>query len=146
MLAIPLLLLTVFAPGLYAGGEQGSWVELRKGSRLFEHLSSRAVRCHELRRNGATVHSQGVEVNANYFQMLGVKAARGQFFDGRQGNFAVLSHELWRTQFGSDPALVGSRVTLDGKCYTILGIAEPGFRGHEFNQRTDLWILANPRS
>ena len=38
----------------------------------------------------------------------------------------VLSHRLWSSQFGSDPALVGKTVTLDSEPYTVIGVLPEG--------------------
>ena len=41
----------------------------------------------------------------------------------------VLSHMLWRTQFASDPDVLGRDVLLDGRAHEVIGVAPPGFRG-----------------
>jgi hypothetical protein len=35
----------------------------------------------------------------------------------------VVSNSLWQRRFGSDPSLVGKPLTLDGKNYTVVGVA-----------------------
>ena len=44
---------------------------------------------------------------------------------------AVVSDELWRSSFGSDPSLVGTKIVLNRTPYTVIGIARPGFTGTE---------------
>ena len=39
----------------------------------------------------------------------------------------VLSHEVWQTLFGSDPAIVGRSITIDGEPNTVVGVAPAGF-------------------
>ena len=39
----------------------------------------------------------------------------------------VLSHDVWQTQFGGDPAIVGRSITLDGQPNTVVGVAPVGF-------------------
>ncbi|HSR40527.1 MAG TPA: ABC transporter permease, partial [Longimicrobiales bacterium] len=65
------------------------------------------------------------------FPLLGVEAALGRTFaeDDPPGT-AVLSHELWRDRFGSDPEVLGRTVGLDGHTYTIVGVLPRGFRLH----------------
>jgi hypothetical protein len=41
----------------------------------------------------------------------------------------VLSHSLWRKQFGADPAIVGRIVRLGGHPFEIVGVASPTFYG-----------------
>jgi predicted permease len=40
---------------------------------------------------------------------------------------AVISEQLWRGRFGSDPSILGRTVTLDGAQYTIVGVLPPGY-------------------
>ena len=50
---------------------------------------------------------------------LGVDPVLGQWFHDESG--VVLSSALWR-QLGSDPAIVGKPLTMDGRSYTITGV------------------------
>src|SRR5262249_369355 len=34
----------------------------------------------------------------------------------------VLSYQLWTTQFGADPRIVGDTIILDGQRYTVIGV------------------------
>src|SRR5579862_2072273 len=58
-------------------------------------------------------------VSPGIFDMLGVRPSRGRVFDpgdGRTGtdDRVLLSEDLWRSAFGGDPAIIGSRITVDG--------------------------------
>jgi putative ABC transport system permease protein len=66
------------------------------------------------------------------FATLGVAAARGRVItseDDKPGNpfVTVLSHDLWRQQFGGDPHIVGKTIPLSGNIYTIVGVMPAGF-------------------
>src|SRR4026208_684543 len=67
------------------------------------------------------------QTSANFFDVLGITPQYGRLFipqDEQAGHepIAVLSHALWVRRFGSDPAIVGKPITLDGKNYTVAGI------------------------
>ncbi|HEX7958216.1 MAG TPA: ABC transporter permease, partial [Pyrinomonadaceae bacterium] len=75
----------------------------------------------------------GLIVSGNYFDVLGLTPARGRFFapeeDAEPGAHAVavLSHGAWRRRFGSDPAVVGRSLRLNGRQFTVVGVAPEGF-------------------
>jgi putative ABC transport system permease protein len=75
---------------------------------------------------------KGIHVSAEYFQVFGVSPASGRTFlpqeDQPNGpKAAVVSNELWRTRFGSDPSLVGKSILLSGDSYTVVGILPATF-------------------
>jgi putative ABC transport system permease protein len=92
---------------------------------------------------GPTVDA--VFATANYFPLLGVRPALGRFYtpdEDRVGNAApvvVLSHRLWRSRFGGDTAILGKTIRLDGKTYSVIGVAPRSFSGVDL-QPADLWI------
>ena len=53
-------------------------------------------------------------------------------------NVVILSHELWATQFGSDPAVVGRALSLSGAPYDVVGVMPPGLGEQDF------WVLFVP--
>jgi predicted permease len=87
--------------------------------------------------------SAGV-VSLNYFSLLGMRPALGRLFEASDGTsppVAVLAHHVWQAQFGGDPAILGSRVSLNQRIFTIVGVAPEGFAGiYQGAQRSGLWI------
>jgi predicted permease len=62
----------------------------------------------------------------------------------------VLSHRFWQTRFGAAPSVIGETVRLNGRPFTVIGVAAPTFdRAHSFIQPVayvPLWMaddLAN---
>ena len=55
---------------------------------------------------------------------------------------AVISDGLWRRRFGHDPNILGSSLVLDGKSYSVVGVAPPGF--HLVDNPAELWIPYTP--
>jgi predicted permease len=74
-------------------------------------------------------------VTANYFSVVGAKPTLGRGFrpeedDAPGGNrVAMLSHGLWKRRFGADPGIVGKSIRLNGRNYTVVGVAPRGFLG-----------------
>jgi predicted permease len=76
----------------------------------------------------------GEMVTDNYFQVVGARLATGRGFlpeEGVEGArpAAVLGHGLWLRRFGGDPAVVGGTLRLNGREFTIVGVAPEGFVG-----------------
>jgi predicted permease len=60
---------------------------------------------------------------------------------------AILSHRLWRQQFGSDPNVVGRAIRLDRVSWTVIGVAPEGFQhvGGDYRsplqgESVDIWL------
>jgi len=90
------------------------------------------------------------QVTGGFFETLGVKAARGRvisYEDDKPGApfVTVLSHKLWRQQFGADPQVVGKTIPLSGNIYTIIGVMPASFASPRDN--TEAWTavhVSNP--
>jgi putative ABC transport system permease protein len=77
-------------------------------------------------------------VSTNLFHLLGVNAMRGRTFAADESHSVVLSREYWRSHFAWDPKAAGKLLALDGKPYTVIGVA-PG--NLEFPApNTQMWI------
>lgn len=76
-------------------------------------------------------------VTCGYFHTLKLEPAAGTLFtdsncsDETASPVVVLSHDLWRNSFGSDPAVIGRSVILNRQSFQIIGVAPEGFRGVE---------------
>ena len=94
---------------------------------------------------GQTHLIYGQLVSGNFFTVLGVRSALGRVFvpeeDRTPGRAAVvvLSHAFWEQHLGSDPAVVGKTLTLNGHSYTVVGVAPASFRGLETGLVPDFW-------
>jgi len=86
---------------------------------------------------GSSQRLWGYLVSGNYFEVLGVPAARGRLLtrddDVHPGGHpvAVLSYACWQQRFGADPEIAGRTVKFNGRTFTILGVAQQGFFGTE---------------
>jgi predicted permease len=81
--------------------------------------------------SGATIVSGGLATPA-VFQALGTRPQRGRLLEdtdmlGRESDVAVISDDLWRTQFGADPTIIGRSIVLDGRGVTIVGVLDSSF-------------------
>ena len=77
--------------------------------------------------------------SGSLFDVLQIPAARGRALtpdDERadRPRVAVISDACWRQRFGSDPAIVGRAMTIDGRPHTVVGVLPASF---EFDGRRD---------
>src|SRR5579871_452373 len=79
--------------------------------------------------DGAAERMIGDLVTGNYFEVLGVRPAAGRLLRGDDDAAAVISYGLWHEKFGGSPSAVGARIQLSGYPFTVVGVAERGFRG-----------------
>jgi putative ABC transport system permease protein len=102
-------------------------------SRVFESLAAYLKDSFALTGAGEPRQLRGARVGSSFFHLLGVGPELGRGFlpeeehPGRH-RVTVISHGLWERQFGSDAALVGRSITLNGAPFTVVGIAPPGFQ------------------
>ena len=84
----------------------------------------------------------GSYASAGLFPLLGTQLAAGHYFTEEQDRagsspVVILSHRLWQSRFGGDPAVIGRTITLDSQRYTVTGVLPAGFR---LLRWADLWM------
>jgi putative ABC transport system permease protein len=82
-------------------------------------------------------------VNAELLEALAVSPERGRWFrrdETRAGGppLVILSHELWRSAFGSREDVVGRAIEIDGVSHEVIGIMPSGF--DVMDKRVELWM------
>ena len=88
----------------------------------------------------------GELVTDNYFPVLGVRPALGRAFAAEEYSangaypVAVLSNRLWQSRFGSDPGVVGRQFRMNGRVYTVVGVAPATFGGMMPAVSAQMWI------
>ncbi|HEX3663357.1 MAG TPA: ABC transporter permease [Acidobacteriaceae bacterium] len=120
--------------GAFSGGAvcYPDFFDWRAQNHAFTNLVSYEDNSGTLTGVERAVHLDGETVSWNLLPLLGVRPERGHGFrpeDEKLGARVVLiSHALWVSQFGSDPAVVGSIMHLSGQDYTIAGVMPASFR------------------
>ncbi|MCC7156854.1 MAG: ABC transporter permease, partial [Bryobacterales bacterium] len=89
---------------------------------------------------------RGEFVSGNYFTVFGIRPFAGRLLSPDDDRLAanpvvVLSYQSWQTHWGGDTAAVGSNVAVQGKSFTIAGVAPPGFFGETLRSNPpDFWM------
>jgi len=92
---------------------------------------------------GDPVRLQGSRVTGRLFSTLGVPALLGRTIQPGEDSLGrdhvvVLSYGLWQRMFGGQRSVVGSRLSLNGESYDVIGVMPTEFRDF-FNRNADLW-------
>jgi putative ABC transport system permease protein len=107
-------------------------VDFRNQSQSLEKVAGWTSTVTVLTGKGEPVELNGSIVTIDFFDTLQVKPLLGRFFlpeEEQTGKHrvAVISHQLWKTQFGSNEAIEGQTATIGGFQYTIIGVLPPDF-------------------
>ena len=132
-------------PDALSGFPYREFTDCREHNHVFSEMAGNAF--HDLTLTGAGEPSivNTAAVTPELFSLLNAKPLTGRTLlpdDGRPGAApaAVLSENLWRTRFGSNPALIGQSIMLDMRAFTVVGILPASFRYPDGFPRQDVWI------
>src|SRR5262249_52746075 len=109
--------------------------DFRDQTHSFEALAAEGFRTYNLSTGQGPEAVFGGLVTANYFDTLRLRPVAGRFFlpeeDRTRGTHpvVVLGHALWTRRFGADPSVVGREIQLNGRAFSVVGVAPAGFQG-----------------
>jgi macrolide transport system ATP-binding/permease protein len=93
--------------------------------------------------------ARGSIVSANYFDAIGVRPILGRGFEPSEDAGSdshpviVISYQLWRDRFKSDPQIIGKTQRLNNVPHTIIGVAPDGFYGTFVGWAMQFWVPAS---
>ena len=123
----------------------GDYVDFAARQRSFDAFGAYGEGQATIFGAGDPFRVSALALTAGAFEALGIRPILGRGIraeDTRPGAGPVmlLGHELWRTRFGGDSAIVGRSVTIDGEQRLVVGVAPPGFR---FPPRSETDVVAS---
>lgn len=113
----------------------------------FSALGGYQYTAFELSGIGEPAHVDAARMTAGVFSALEVSPLLGRVFttqeDEHHQQVAVLSYGAWVSRFHRDPNVLGSKILLDRKPYTVIGVMPRDFQfplvtGQLYH--TDLWV------
>ncbi|MBV8199683.1 MAG: ABC transporter permease, partial [Acidobacteria bacterium] len=123
-----------------------NWKDYREQARSFSGVLGYDWALMSFARRAEATVVVGQLVSENYFDLLGIRAARGRTFAGEEATkpgahpVAVVSHHFWRQQLGGDPGAVGRTITLNGSVFTMIAVAPESFTGTDTGVQPELWV------
>ena len=99
----------------------------------FEGMSAITGAGTTLTGSGEPLQLRGLSVSPNTFQLLGAQPQFGRSFSPDEGpsghnHVVILSYGLWQSAFGGQKNIVGSKVTMDGEAYDVVGVMPKDLR------------------
>jgi putative ABC transport system permease protein len=119
-----------------------NFLDWRAQNTVFEQLAAIKSANANLTVSDQTERIDLAQTSANFFEVFGIGPQLGRLFvagDEVAGHqpVMVLSDVLWRRRFAADPAVIGKPATLDGRSYTVVGVAPAGF---QYPDKTEVWL------
>ena len=134
------------------GPFNADFYDWQKQSQSFTSMALFSTDRLNLSVNGTAIRVAGSRVTGDFFSLLGVSPTLGRAVEpdddqpGR-GQVAVISHALWKSQFGSNRGVLGKELLLNARPYRIIGVMPVGFafpHGTESmetaSKSTDVWV------
>jgi putative ABC transport system permease protein len=116
--------------------------ELSKHNDVFEKLTTYGMRSFSLGAGSEIQPVLGCRVTANFFDVLSVNPAAGRLFSPEEeqpgsDQVAIVSHGFWQRRFAGDAHLLGRKISLNGRVYSIVGIMPKDF---DYPVPVELWV------
>jgi hypothetical protein len=121
------------------------FVDYRDQNTLFEGLIGEDLAQAAISTQNQNDVIWGQVVSGNFFSVLGVQPILGRGFlpeeDKTPGSHpvVVISHGLWQRRLAADPNIVGKTIELNGRAYSVVGVAPESFKGSKFGLALDFW-------
>ncbi len=132
-------------PKTFRGFSYPTYLDLRERNTVFSGLMAHSLAMVGLGEKSTTRRTFADIVSSNYFTVLGVAPAQGRGFlpeeetPGTNASVAVVSHSYWEKQ-GLNPALLGSKIIVNSRPYTVVGILPKGFTGTMQIIAPEIWL------
>ena len=108
------------------------FLDRKKFGRTLENVAAIEETSFNLIGRGEPERIRTARVSASLFPLLGVSPSLGRTFleeedqPGRN-SVAILSHNLWKRRFASEPGILGQTLNLNGNQHVVIGVMPPSF-------------------
>jgi len=126
-----------------------NFIRWKERATAFESIAAYAETRANLVDGGNPEELIAQNVTAEYFSVIGVGPFLGRAFTVEESadpksSAVILSCELWQRRFGSDPAIIGRSIQLNGRAQTVIGVMPAGARlflkaGSLVDKPVDFW-------
>lgn len=108
---------------------------------VFEGIAAYDYGIFNLERGDSPQRLRGLRVEANYFDVLGIKPQIGRTFlkgedEAGRDSVIIISDALWHNSFGADLDILNKTIPLNGQKYLVIGVMPPSL---STISRSQLW-------
>jgi putative ABC transport system permease protein len=125
------------------------YVDWKTQNQVFSTMGGVFVTGAALTGTSEPLQIQGFEVSPEIMDLLGARPLLGRNFSADEttsghDNVVMLSYGLWQRAFGGQADILGSKITLDGRPYTVTGVMPGDFQfPHIWGNKPEYWIPLN---
>jgi hypothetical protein len=119
-----------------------NFLDWQSQNTVFSRIAAVTGGGHMLTGVSESIRLRGSRVSAGFFEIFGIRAALGRTFAtdedqvGKE-HVVVLSNRIWESRFGSDHAIIGRTIGLNGIPHIVIGVLP---RDSSFDRGfTDIW-------
>src|SRR6185503_2090674 len=125
------------------------YLDYKRQNSVFTDVAASEPVEFNLTGTGQPQRVNAARISATALPVLGVAPEIGRNFTEAEDRYGsdhvvLLSHELWASQYGSDPAIVGKAIHLDETTYMVVGVMPASFRfpldGAPPSERASVWL------
>jgi predicted permease len=130
------------------GHSYPDYIDYRAAARSLTDLAAYMPAPAHISARGQTPERTWIEiVSPNYFALARVSPAFGDFprpddLGTESAPAVVLSYRYWQRRFGGDPSIVGQLITLNGRPFSVTGIAPATFTGLSWAMAVSAFVPA----
>ncbi|MGC9945212.1 MAG: ABC transporter permease [Bryobacteraceae bacterium] len=111
----------------------GQYIDIQNENHSFAEMSISRLTSFTLTGRDQPERIAGMRTSSGLLHMLGARPLLGRVLlpeDDKPGKpaVAILSYNVWKRLFNSDPKIVGRGITLNGNPFTVAGVLRPEFR------------------
>ena len=131
----------IFPGRKYFSVSPANYYDWKAQNDVFSHMAIVADGMASITGSGEPVSLPSFYASSEFFAVMGARPLIGRLLgegdDAPGHDVAVISEELWKSRFGSDPAIEGRTAIIDGKSHTIVGVLPAKL---SYPAATSLWL------
>jgi putative ABC transport system permease protein len=122
------------------------WQQIQQQQKSFSGIAAWSTEGFDLGQGGEAHYAQGMWVSGSFFRTLGIQPLLGRLLtesDDYRGcgiRAVVISYAFWQRAFAGRADAVGSKLSLDGRPFEVIGVTPASFYGLEIGRNFDVAV------